>query len=46
MMKVSDRVPHVEYFSIPPLDHYYKRVGGDLVICDQTEGYFIMGKSK
>jgi hypothetical protein len=34
---VSDRVPHLEYLSIPPLDHYYKRVGGELVVCDQTE---------
>jgi hypothetical protein len=37
IMNVSDRVPHLEYFSMPPLDHYYKRVGGELVICDQTE---------
>jgi len=35
--KVSDRVPHLEYFSIPPLNHYYKRVGGGLVVCDPTE---------
>jgi hypothetical protein len=37
IMKVSDRVPHVEYFSMPHLNHYYKRVGGELVICDRTE---------
>ena len=39
IMKVSDRVPHIEYFSMSHLDHYfyYKRVGGKLVICDQTE---------
>ena len=37
IMKVSDRVPHLEYFSMPPLDHCYKRVGGKLVICDRTE---------
>jgi hypothetical protein len=37
IMKVSDRVPHLEYFSMPPLNHYYKRVGGKLVICDRTE---------
>jgi hypothetical protein len=36
IVKVSDRVPHLEYFSMHPLDHY-KRVGGKLVICDQTE---------
>jgi hypothetical protein len=35
--KVSDQVPHLEYFSIPPLNHYYKRVGGELVICDEME---------
>ena len=37
IMKASDRVPHLEYFSIPHLDLYYKRVGGKLVICDLTE---------
>ena len=37
IMKVSDQVPHLEYFSIPPLNHYYKRVGGELVICDEME---------
>ena len=37
IMKASDRVPHLEYFSMPPLDHYYKRVGGKLVVCDLTE---------
>jgi hypothetical protein len=52
-MKVSDRVPHLEYFSMPHLEYfsmhhleylsmpnlncYYKRVGGELVICDRTE---------
>jgi hypothetical protein len=35
--KVSDRVPHLEYFSMPPIDHHYKRVGGELVICDEME---------
>ena len=34
---VYDRVPHLEYFSMPDLDHYYKRVGGGLVICDEME---------
>jgi hypothetical protein len=37
IMKVSNRVPHLEYFSIPPLDHYYKRIGGKLAICDEME---------
>ena len=36
---VSDRVPHLEYFSMPPIDHHYKRVGGQLVICDKMEHY-------
>jgi hypothetical protein len=37
IMKVSDRVPHLEYFSMPDLEHYCKRVGGEFVICDLTE---------
>jgi hypothetical protein len=37
VMKVSERVPHLEYFSMPYLDHHYKRVGGELVVCDDTE---------
>ena len=37
IMKVSDRVPHLEYLSVSHLNHYYKRVGGELVICDRTE---------
>jgi hypothetical protein len=37
IMKASDRVPHLEYFSMPHLNHYYKRVGAELVICDRTE---------
>ena len=37
IMKVSDRVHHLEYFSIPHLDHYYERIGGKLVICDEME---------
>jgi hypothetical protein len=36
-MKVSDRVPHLEYFSMPRFKHFYKRVGGELVICDRSE---------
>jgi hypothetical protein len=35
--KVSDRVPRLEYFSMPHLNRRYKRVGGQLVICDSTE---------
>ena len=34
--KVSDRVPHLEYVSLP-FKCYYRRVGGELVICDRTE---------
>jgi hypothetical protein len=37
IMKASDLVPHLEYFSIPHLNHYYKRISGELVICDRTE---------
>jgi hypothetical protein len=37
IMNVSDRVPHLEYISMLPLDHYYKRVSGKLVICDGME---------
>ena len=37
IMNVSDRVPHLEYFSMPGLKHHYKRVGRKLVICDSTE---------
>jgi hypothetical protein len=37
IMEVSDRVPHLEYFSMPRLKCYYKRVGGELVICDLKE---------
>jgi hypothetical protein len=36
IMEVSDRVPHLEYISMP-LYHNYKRVGGELVICGQME---------
>ena len=37
IMNVSDRVPHLEYISIPFLDQYHKRVGGELVVCNSTE---------
>jgi hypothetical protein len=37
IVNVADRVPHLEYFSVPALKYYYKRVGGELVICDWTE---------
>ena len=37
IMKDFDRVPHLEYVSMPHLKHYYKRFGAELVICDRTE---------
>jgi hypothetical protein len=37
ILKISDRAPHLEYFSISPLNDYYKRVGGRLVVCDEEE---------
>ena len=37
IMRISDRVPHREYFSMSYRGPYYKRVGGELVICDRTE---------
>jgi hypothetical protein len=37
IMNVSDRVPHLEYFSMAHLIRHYKRIGGKLVICDGTE---------
>jgi hypothetical protein len=37
IMKASDRVPHLEYLSMLHLNHYYKRVGGELLICDRPE---------
>jgi hypothetical protein len=37
IMKAFDRVPHLEYISTSHPDRYYKRVGGELVICDKTE---------
>jgi hypothetical protein len=37
IMKVSDRAPQLEYLSIPRNCRYYKRVGGELVSCDQAE---------
>jgi hypothetical protein len=35
--KVSDRVPHLKYVTMPYLNRHYKRVGGELVVCDETE---------
>jgi hypothetical protein len=36
--KASDRAPHVEYFAMcHNKDHYWKRIGGQWVICDETE---------
>jgi hypothetical protein len=37
ILKVSDRAPHLEYFSILPLNDFYKRVGGKLVVCDAKD---------
>ena len=39
--KVSDRAPHLEYVSLPCLKYYYKRDGGELVICEPTEFTFV-----
>jgi hypothetical protein len=36
--KASDRAPHLEYFAILHTeDHYWKRIGGEWVVCDKTE---------
>ena len=36
--KTSDRAPHLEYFAVRETgDHYWKRIGGEWVICDETE---------
>jgi hypothetical protein len=36
--KASDRAPHLEYFSILSTKYrYWKRIGGEWVICDETE---------
>ena len=37
IMKLSDRVPHLEYISTLYLEYCCKRVGGELAICDPTE---------
>ena len=37
IMKASDRVPHLEYFTVSHLGHCYKRVGGEFVVCDRME---------
>jgi hypothetical protein len=37
IMKTFDRVPHLEYITVSPPVLCYKRVGGELVICDQAE---------
>ena len=33
IMKAFEQVPHLEYFAMIHLDHFYKRVGGELVNC-------------
>jgi hypothetical protein len=35
--KASDRAPHLEYFAMTAKDSYWKRIGGEWVICDKTE---------
>ena len=36
--KVSDRAPRLQYFATwHTEDHYWKRIGGEWVICDETE---------
>jgi hypothetical protein len=36
--KATARAPHLEYFAILYTDdHYWKRIGGEWVICDETE---------
>jgi len=39
MMKVSDRAPHLEYLAKihDTENQYWKRVGGEWVICDEGE---------
>jgi hypothetical protein len=39
MMRVSDRAPHLEYLAKVDytMDQYWKRVGGEWVICDEGE---------
>jgi hypothetical protein len=36
--KASDRAPHLEYFAMwQTNDHYWKRIDGQWVICDEKE---------
>jgi hypothetical protein len=36
--KASDRAPHLEYFAtMDAYDRYWQRIGGEWVICDETE---------
>ena len=36
--KASDRAPHLEYFAMwHKKDRFWKRIGGQWVICDETE---------
>jgi hypothetical protein len=38
IVKISDRVPHLEYFTIDDIGiHYWKRVGKEWVVCDKAE---------
>ena len=37
IMKASYRAPHLEYLANLDCDEYWKRVGGEWVICDKAE---------
>jgi hypothetical protein len=38
LKKASDRAPHLEYFATwRSTYHYWKRIGGEWVICGKTE---------
>ena len=35
--KASDQAPHLECFAMSTEDHYWKRIGWEWVICNDTE---------
>jgi len=38
IVKISDRIPHLEYFTVRDIQsHYRKRVGKEWVICNEAE---------
>jgi hypothetical protein len=37
IMKASDRAPHLEYLANLDAAKYWKRVGGEWIICDEAE---------